>query len=150
MAKTFESHPCLMTDHTAISMDLCKKDETSLLTHWSCVFLALIHRDANLNKGFCCEKWLLGCISLCNYMNNENSRFVSQETQTSLILVALNLKIQIFLVLACSCLCAIYQSQVFSRERRSSWSSADDCSNHIRVINNFIAYLGAFVLEIWQ
>ena len=44
----------------------------------------------------------------------------------------------------CSCLCPIQWSQVFSREWRCSWSSADRlCSSYIWVINNFIAYQGA-------
>ena len=49
-----------------------------------------------------------------------------------------------FLVSPCSCLCPIHWSQVSSWEWRCSWSSADRrCSNHIRVINNYIAYYGA-------
>ena len=49
-----------------------------------------------------------------------------------------------FLVSSCSYLCAIHWCQVFSREWRCSWSSADRrCSNYICVMNNFIAYLGA-------
>ena len=49
-----------------------------------------------------------------------------------------------FLVGCCSCLCPIRWSQVFSREWRRSWSSADKrCSNYIWMINNFIAYQGA-------
>ena len=49
-----------------------------------------------------------------------------------------------FLISSYSCICAIYWSQVFSREWRCSWSSADRrCSNYIWVINNCIAYKGA-------
>ena len=49
-----------------------------------------------------------------------------------------------FLVSFCICHCPIHCSQVLSRERRCSWSSADRrCSNYIWVISNFIAYNGA-------
>ena len=48
------------------------------------------------------------------------------------------------LISYCSCLCPIHWSQVWSREWRCSWSSADRrCSNYIWVINNFIALSGA-------
>ena len=54
-----------------------------------------------------------------------------------------------FLVSPCSCLCPIHWSQALSREWRCSWSSADRrCSNYIWVINNFIAYYGALILEV--
>ena len=33
-------------DHENLSMGLCKKDKTPLLTHWSFVFLALTHQYA--------------------------------------------------------------------------------------------------------
>ena len=53
-----------------------------------------------------------------------------------------------FLVSSCSCLCPIHWSQVFSREWRCSWSSADRrCSNYIWVINNFIAYKCAYYIR---
>ena len=43
--------------------------------------------------------------------------------------------------MSCSCLCPIHWSQVWSREWRCGWSSADRrCSNYIWVINNFIVY----------
>ena len=49
-----------------------------------------------------------------------------------------------FLVSACSCPHTIYWRQVFSREWRCRWSSADKrCSNYIWVINDFIAYSSA-------
>ena len=49
-----------------------------------------------------------------------------------------------FLDSACSCLCTIHWTQVFSREWRCSWNSADRwCSNYSWVINNFIAYWSA-------
>ena len=53
------------------------------------------------------------------------------------------------LVLSCSCLlCHIHWSQVFSREWRCSWSSADRrCSNYIWVISNSIAYWGVFYIR---
>ena len=42
------------------------------------------------------------------------------------------------------CLCPIHWNQVFSREWRCNWGSADRrCSNCIWVINNVIAYKGA-------
>ena len=45
---------------------------------------------------------------------------------------------------SCSCLCQIHLSQVFSREWRCSWSSADRrCFNYIWVIINFNADQGA-------
>ena len=45
--------------------------------------------------------------------------------------------------MSCGCLCRIPWSQMFSREWRCSWSSADRrCSNYIWVIDNFIAYQG--------
>ena len=48
------------------------------------------------------------------------------------------------LKLSCCCLCRIPWSQMLSRERRCSWSSADRrCSNYMWVIDNFIAYQGA-------
>ena len=53
-----------------------------------------------------------------------------------------------FLVSSCSCLCPIHWSKVLSREWRCSWNSADRrCSNYIWVINNFIAYRGAFYIR---
>ena len=53
-----------------------------------------------------------------------------------------------FLVSSCSCFCPIHWSQVFSREWRCSWSSADRrCSNYIWVINNFIAYKCAYYIR---
>ena len=53
-----------------------------------------------------------------------------------------------FLVSSCSCLCPIHWSQMSSWERTCSWSSADrQCSNYIWVINNFIAYQGAFYIR---
>ena len=58
-----------------------------------------------------------------------------------LIWYAPNPKTWMILVSSCICLCPIYWSQVLSRERRCSWSSADRrCSNYIWVINNLIAY----------
>ena len=49
-----------------------------------------------------------------------------------------------FLVSSCSCHCPIHWSQVLNWEWRCSWGSANRrCSNHIWVINNFIAYWGA-------
>ena len=49
-----------------------------------------------------------------------------------------------FLPLSCSCLCLIYWSQVWSREWRCRWSSADRrYSNYIWVFNKFMAYWGA-------
>ena len=48
-----------------------------------------------------------------------------------------------FLVSSYSCLNPIRWSQVLSQEWRYSWSSTERrCSNFIRVINNFIDYLG--------
>ena len=42
---------------------------------------------------------------------------------------------------SCSCLCPNHWNQVFLRDWRCSWSSADRrCSNYIWVINNFIFY----------
>ena len=50
-----------------------------------------------------------------------------------------------FLVSPCCCLCPTHWSHVLSWEWRCSWSSADRrCSNYIWVINNFIAYQGAY------
>ena len=46
-------------------------------------------------------------------------------------------QIEMFLVSSCSCFCPIHWSQVLSRERRCSW-----------VINNFITYYGALMLEV--
>ena len=55
---------------------------------------------------------------------------------------------KMFLVLSCICLCPIHWSQVLSREWRCSWSSADrQWSKYIWVINNFIAYWGAFYIR---
>ena len=52
-----------------------------------------------------------------------------------------NPQTQMFSSSSCRCLCPIHWSQVLSRERRCSWSSADRrCSNYIWVINDFIAY----------
>ena len=49
-----------------------------------------------------------------------------------------------FLAPSGSCICPIQWSQVWSREWRCSWSSADRrCSNYIWVIDNFISYQGA-------
>ena len=62
----------------------------------------------------------------------------------------INLQTLFRLVLSCSCLCRIHWSQVFSLEWRCGWSSADRrCSNYIWVINNFIAYLGDLISEVW-
>ena len=45
---------------------------------------------------------------------------------------------------SCSYLCPVHWSQLWSREWKCSWSSANRrCSNYIWVINNFIVYLGA-------
>ena len=47
-------------------------------------------------------------------------------------------------VSSCSCLCTIHWSQILSRERRCSWSSADRrCSNYIWGISNFDADQGS-------
>ena len=55
------------------------------------------------------------------------------------------------LVLSRSCLCPIDWSQVFSRELRCSWRSADRwCSNCIWVIMNVIATKVCFILEVWR
>ena len=55
-----------------------------------------------------------------------------------------NPETKMFLVSSRSCLHAIHWSQVLSRERRYSRSSADRrCSNNIWVMNNFIAYSDA-------
>ena len=55
----------------------------------------------------------------------------------------------------CGCLYSIHWSQVFSREWRCSWSSADRrCSNYIWVIDNFIilgaAYIRGFMVASTQ
>ena len=53
-----------------------------------------------------------------------------------------------FLVSSCSCLWPIYWGQLLSRDWRCSWSSTDrPCSNHIWVINHFIAYSGSFYIR---
>ena len=60
-----------------------------------------------------------------------------------LMKAAPNPKMIMFLVSTYSCPCRIHWSQVLSRTRRCTWSSADRCcSNYIWVINSFIAYWG--------
>ena len=71
-----------------------------------------------------------------------------KHTVKSLIWGAPNHKTLISLVSFCSCLCAIYWSQVFSREWRCSWSSADRrCSNCSWLVNISIAYKGALYIR---
>ena len=66
-----------------------------------------------------------------------------------LIWDASNPKTEMFVILSCSCRCPIHWSQVLSQWWRCSWSSANRrCSNHIWVINNFIAYIRGLTVSI--
>ena len=86
-----------------------------------------ISRDL-LSRWFSGVYPMLHCIPVMGYRKVSNIRRTKSP----------NLNV---LVSSCSCFCPIQWSQVLSRERRCSWSSADRrCSNYIWVIDNFIAY----------
>ena len=53
------------------------------------------------------------------------------------------------LISSCRCLCPIHWNQGLNWEWRCSWSSADRrCSNHIWVINDYIAYRGETYIRV--
>ena len=78
-----------------------------------------------------------------NIFNSISSFCYLEYRQISIIsrTKSLNLNVP---VSSCSFLCPTNWSQVFSREWRCSWSSADRrCSNYIWVINNYVVCKGA-------
>ena len=81
-------------------------------------------------------------------INEANADVSSTITAKSLIWGALNHRNEMFLVSGCSYFCVICWGHVLSCEWSCSWNSADRrWSNYIWVINNFIAFQGAYFIR---
>ena len=81
-------------------------------------------------------------IIIYHYNNLTSYRHTSSLSRT---------KSQIFLVSSCRCLYPIHWSQVWSREWRCSWGSANRrCSHYIWVIKILLPIKGRLILEVWR
>ena len=78
----------------------CKKDVTSMLTHWSCVFLALTHRSGTNNWNYILLNYVLSTFKGTHDPYNNKALFLLEMNKCYLLIdpIAGNINIYIFSV----------------------------------------------------